>query len=47
MEESDGRLKAYLAQHPRMMGALFTLMLLLSQVGTAVASTSGGTTPGP
>ncbi len=47
MEESDGRLKAYLAQHPRMMGVLFTMLLFLSQVGVAVASTSGGTTPGP
>ena len=47
MKESDGRLQVYLAQHPRMMGVLFTLLLLLTQVGTAVASTSGGTTPGP
>lgn len=30
----------YLAQNPRMIGALFTLVLLLSQVGTVAAGTS-------
>lgn len=36
----------YLADHPRMIGALFTLVLLLSQASAAIA---GGTTanPGP
>ncbi|WP_281282384.1 DUF7503 family protein [Salinadaptatus halalkaliphilus] len=30
----------YLAQNPRMIGALFTLLLLLSQAGTVVAGSS-------
>jgi hypothetical protein len=39
-------MKDYLADHPRMIGALFTILLLLSQAGAAAA---GGTTayPGP
>lgn len=32
-------MKAYLAEHPRMIGALFTLFVLLSQAGTAAAGT--------
>lgn len=35
---SDDNLKAYLAEHPRMIGVLFTLLLLLSQAGNAAAS---------
>ena len=42
---SDATLKAYLAENPRMIGALFTMMLLLTQAGNAsaghVASTAG------
>ncbi|WP_449406696.1 DUF7503 family protein [Natronolimnobius baerhuensis] len=30
----------YLAKHPRMIGVLFTIMILLSQSGTAAASAS-------
>jgi hypothetical protein len=30
----------YLAEHPRMIGVLFTLFVLLSQAGTAVAGSS-------
>jgi hypothetical protein len=39
-------LKDYLSEHPRMIGALFTILLVLSQAGPVVA---GGTTanPGP
>lgn len=39
-------MKDYLADHPRMIGALFTILLLLSQASAAIA---GGTTanPGP
>ncbi|MFC6766353.1 DUF7503 family protein [Natrinema soli] len=33
-------MKDYLAKHPRMIGALFTLFVLLSQAGSAVAGTS-------
>lgn len=36
----------YLASHPRMIGALFTLMLLLGQSGTALAG-NGSSTVGP
>ena len=43
---SDGNLKAYLAEHPRMMGVLFTLLLLLSQAGNVVAG-GGGSYAGP
>lgn len=47
-EESDSRMATFLNDHPRMMGALFTLLLLLSQVGMAAAD--GGAAsgyPGP
>lgn len=46
MEANDGSLKAFLAQHPRLMGVLFTLALLLTQVGTAAAQGSGAITTG-
>lgn len=36
----------FLAEHPRLMGVLFTAALLLSSAGTAVAQ-EGGTIPGP
>ena len=36
MSESND-MKAYLSQHPKMIGALFTLILLISQAGTALA----------
>ncbi|WP_275039988.1 DUF7503 family protein [Natrialba hulunbeirensis] len=38
-------MKDYLAQHPRMIGALFTLCILLSQAGTVVAGTSSQVGP--
>lgn len=31
----------YLKQHPRMAGVLFTILLLLSQAGTALANNAG------
>ena len=42
----DESMKDYLADHPRMIGALFTILLLLSQASTALGA---GTTanPGP
>jgi len=46
MESNSSSVAAYLAEHPKMAGALFTAMLLLSKAGTAVAG-SGGTTNGP
>lgn len=45
MSESNS-MKDYLESHPRMIGALFTLLLLLSQAGT-VAAGAASTTVGP
>ncbi|WP_435066056.1 DUF7503 family protein [Halobaculum sp. EA56] len=45
MSESDVTMSEWLADHPRMMGALFTLVLLLSSAGSAVGS--GGAVAGP
>lgn len=46
MEEVNSEIKAFVAEHPRMMGVLFTLVLLLSQVTTVAAGQSGGTVVG-
>lgn len=35
---SDDTMKAYLAENPRMIGVLFTLFVLLTQVGNVAAS---------
>ena len=43
MSENNS-LKAYLADHPRMIGALFTLMLLLTQAGNAMGAGAQVTT---
>lgn len=42
----DSNLRNWLADHPRMMGALFVLLALLAQAGTVGASTVV-TTAGP
>ena len=42
---SENKLATYLAENPRMTGVLFTLMLVLSQVGGAAARCT--TTTGP
>ena len=39
---SDDTIKTYLAENPRMIGVLFTVFLLLTQVGNAAAGGSGG-----
>lgn len=44
---TDNDIASYLAEHPRMIGVLFTALLLLSQAGTVIAGTGGGTTSGP
>ena len=44
MSESENAAAAWLAEHPKMTGVLFTMMLLLSQAGTVAA---GGATAGP
>lgn len=43
---SNDSIKAYLADHPRMTGVLFTTLLLLSQAGNAAAG-SWWTVSGP
>lgn len=43
---SDDSIKAYLANHPRMTGVLFTMLLLLTQAGNAVAG-NHATVAGP
>ncbi|MGB9932368.1 DUF7503 family protein [Haloarcula amylolytica] len=43
---SDTTMREYLAEHPKMAGALFTLLMLLSQAGTAAAG-NGNTYFGP
>ncbi|EMA29188.1 hypothetical protein SAMN05444422_11032 [Halobiforma haloterrestris] len=44
MSDADG-MSDYLAQHPRMIGVLFTLFVLLSQVGAAAASSASEVGP--
>jgi hypothetical protein len=39
---SDTDVAEFLREHPRMMGVLFTMMLLLTQAGSVAAA--GGTT---
>lgn len=46
MSDDNSRMEAYLKNHPRMIGVLFTIMLAISQMGTAAAA-SGTTTVGP
>ena len=41
----DSTVAAYLAEHPKMTGVLFTMMLLLSQAGSVAAA--GQSTCGP
>ena len=40
-----GNLKQFLADHPKVVSALFTLMILLSQVAPVVASGDGSSGP--
>lgn len=44
---TETNLGAYLEEHPRMIGVLFTLLLLLSQAGTVLGGANGGATSGP
>ena len=43
---SDTTMGEFLSEHPRMIGVLFTITLLLSQAGTAVAA-GGSSLSGP
>ena len=40
-----GNLKQFLADHPRVVSALFTLMILLSQVAPVLATGEGNSGP--
>lgn len=40
------QMSEFLAEHPKMVGALFTMTLLLSQAGAVMAG-SGSSTAGP
>jgi hypothetical protein len=42
-QTSTDAVASYLKEHPRMMGALFTMVMLLSQAGTVVAGNNGAT----
>lgn len=46
MSEESSAVAEYLAEHPRMIGALFTVLALLVQASTAVAG-GGSTYAGP
>jgi hypothetical protein len=43
--EDDSTMAAYLKEHPRMIGVLFTILFVLSQAGNAAAA--GGSVHGP
>lgn len=45
MSQTDTSMTEWLSEHPRMMGALFTLVLLLSQAGSVAGSQAA--TAGP
>lgn len=48
MSNSDDRsVRAWLSEHPRLVGVLFTLVLLLTQASTAAASNGSITYTGP
>ncbi|WP_255167575.1 DUF7503 family protein [Natrononativus amylolyticus] len=44
MSDRNTSLRSYLAEHPRLMGVLFTICLLLSQAGTVAAGNNGTVT---
>lgn len=44
-EDMEETVATYLKEHPRMSGVLFTMLLLLTQAGSAVAG--GATASGP
>ncbi len=46
MEENNGKMTEFLAQHPKLIGAVFAIMLALSNVGMAAAN-SHSTIIGP
>lgn len=47
MSDDNTKLKNYLANHPKMLGVLFTALMLLTQAGSAIAGNGGVGTAGP
>lgn len=45
MSDNDNAVKNFLAQHPKMTGVLFTMLLLAQAAGSAAAG--GGAVAGP
>jgi len=43
MSNDDSSMAGYVAENPKLMGALFTLVLLLSQAGNAAAAVAVAT----
>lgn len=43
----DNMMAAFLAEHPKLSGVLFTALLLLTQAGGAVAGGAGSGVAGP
>ena len=41
MTSSNTSVRSFLADHPRMMGVLFAMLLLLSRTGTVAAGNGG------
>ncbi|MEY7850496.1 hypothetical protein AB7C87_15010 [Natrarchaeobius sp. A-rgal3] len=41
MSDSNHSLRAFLADHPRLMGVLFAMTLVVSQAGTVAAGNNG------
>ncbi|WP_279387182.1 DUF7503 family protein [Natrarchaeobius oligotrophus] len=41
MSNSNTTLRAFLADHPRLMGVLFAMALVVSQTGTVAAGNNG------
>ena len=41
MTPSNTSVRSFLADHPRMMGVLFAMLLLVSQAGTVAAGNGG------
>ncbi|MGB9962796.1 DUF7503 family protein [Halobacterium sp. MBLA0001] len=47
MSMTDSKFTQYLSDNPRMIGALFTMLLFLSTTGTAAAKHPAGIIQGP
>ena len=43
MSQPESEAESFLAQHPRLIGVLFMMLVLLNQMGAAAASNAGVT----